>query len=169
MNTHDLYTNLWPDKNEQFFPNLLIQHRQQIGTSCVSTGLSLLTKEEPSNVRNQINTQDPISWSRYLQTHGMKLAYCSTDFRRLQHYVKELLRIDDLFTISTYSSLSPGEIGAEPDENGWICGSHFVVLYKSTVYDTRWDTPLQLQEYPDNQRYIKRIFRIVPANHERGL
>ena len=80
-----------------FFRDLSLTHHVQIGGSCVSTGLSLLTGEEPISIRSQLNTQDPVSWSRYLQRHGMKLAYCSTDLRRLRHYVDELLAHDDLF------------------------------------------------------------------------
>jgi hypothetical protein len=134
-----------------------------------STGLSLLTGEEPTAVRAQLNTQDPVSWSKYLQRHGMKLAYCSTDLRRLRHYADELLAHDDLFTISTYSPGEPDEIGEEPDGSGWICGSHFVVLHRDTVYDTRFAHPVALRDYCDLNRYVKRLFRVVPASHERGL
>ena len=152
-----------------FFHDLCLTHRVQIGGSCVSTGLSLLTGEEPVEVRAQLNTQDPISWSRYLQRHGMKLAYCSTDLRRLQYYVDELLAHDDLFTLSTYSPSNPLDIAEEPDSSGWICSSHFVVLHRDTVYDTRFAHPIPLRDYCDRNRYVKRMFRVVPAAHSRGL
>ena len=152
-----------------FFRDLSLTHRVQIGGSCVSTGLSLLTGEEPVSIRPQLNTQDPVSWSRYLQRHGMKLAYCSTDLRRLRHYVEELLAHDDLFTLSTYSPGNPLDIGDEPDSSGWICSSHFVVLHRDQVYDTRFAHPVPLRDYCDLNRYVKRLFRVVPADHARGL
>lgn len=166
----DAHTACWsPPEAAPHFHHLRLTHRVQIGGSCVSTGLSLLTGEEPVAVRAQLNTQDPVSWSRYLQRHGMKLAYCSTDLRRLRHYVGELLAHDDLFTLSTYSPGNPHDIGAEPDSSGWICSSHFVVLHRDQVYDTRYPHPVALREYGDLDRYIKRLFRVVPANHARGL
>lgn len=166
----DAHTLLWsPPEHTPHFHHLRLTHRVQIGGSCVSTGLSLLTGEEPVEVRAQLNTQDPVSWSRYLQRHGMKLAYCPTDLRRLHHYVDELLAHDDLFTLSTYSPGNPLDIGEEPDSSGWICGSHFVVLHGDMVYDTRYPHPIPLREYEDLNRYVKRLFRVVPADHERGL
>jgi hypothetical protein len=166
----DAHSACWsPPEAEPHFRHLRPTHRVQIGGSCVSTGLSLLTGEEPVAVRAQLNTQDPVSWSRYLQRYGMKLAYCPTDLRRLRHYADELLAHDDLFTISTYSSTNPLDIGAEPDGSGWICGSHFVVLHRDTVYDTRFAHPVALRDYDDLDRYVKRLFRVVPASHARGL
>ena len=155
--------------NGPYFHKLSIQHRKQIGGSCVSTGLSLLTNEEPKTIRDQINTQDPVSWSNYLKRFGMKLAYCPTDLRRLRHYKSQLLAINDLFAISTYSSSDPNEITQEPDGNGWVCGSHFVVLHRATVFDTRYDQPILLADYDDCERFVKRLFRVVPTEHERGL
>lgn len=166
----DAHTGLWSaPEAAPHFHHLRLTHRVQIGGSCVSTGLSLLTGEEPVEVRAQLNTQDPVSWSRYLQRHGMKLAYCPTDLRRLRHYVDELLAHDDLFTLSTYSPGNPLDIGEEPDSSGWICGSHFVVLHRDMVYDTRYPHPIPLSEYEDLNRYVKRLFRVVPAGHSRGL
>lgn len=166
----DAHTACWSTPEEHpYFHHLQLNHRVQVGGSCVSTGLSLLTGEMPAEIRNQLNTQDPVSWSHYLQRHGMKLAYCSTDLRRLRHYVDELLAHDDLFTLSTYSPGNPSSIGAEPDNEGWICGSHFVVLHRDTVYDTRFERPVALCEYCDLDRYVKRLFRVVPASHVRGL
>ena len=170
MPDFDPSSSLWPDgPGQPFFAQLNIVHRQQVGGTCVSTGLSLLTGESPAAVRQQINTQNPVSWSVYLQAHGMKLAYCPTDLRRLKHYVPELLAHHDLFTLSTYSPLDAQTIGSDPDSSGWVCGSHFVVLYQDTVYDTRWSQPVALRDYPDLERYVKRMFRVVPVNHPRGL
>jgi hypothetical protein len=166
----DAHSACWvPPEPTPYFQALHITHRVQVGGSCVSTGLSLLTREDPVDVRAQLNTQDPVSWSRYLQGHGMKLAYCSTDLRQLRHYVDELLVHDDLFTISTYSPGNPRDIGADPDPSGWVCGSHFVVLHRDMIYDTRAPHPVSLRQFGDLYRYVKRLFRVVPASHARGL
>jgi len=166
----DHSTALWsPPEATPHFHGLRLAHRVQIGGSCVSTGLSLLTGEDPSQVRPQLNTQDPVSWSRYLQGHGMKLAYCPTDLRRLRHYVSELLAHDDLFTLSMYSPTDARHIGAEPDASGWVCGSHFVVLHRDMVYDTCCQAPVPLRDYGNLDHYVKRLFRVVPAQHARGL
>lgn len=154
---------------EKFTHGLELKHRRQVGGTCVSTGLSVITQEEPKAIREVINTQDPVSWSQYLKGHNLKLAYCPSDFRRLENYADDLLRLDDLFTISTYSPGDPLAIGADPTEGGWVCGSHFVILHRDTVYDTRFSSPIKLREYEDLGRYIKRIFRVVPEGHARGL
>lgn len=169
---YDLISMLWSEAGDEgalWFQDLVLTHRQQVGGSCVSTGLSMLTGEKPVQVRDRINTQDPVSWSRYLQPHGFKLAYCPTDLRRLRHYVDELLSLKGLFVICTYSPSSPLQIGGEPDEDGWVCGSHFVLLHRDTMYDTRFARPVLLRNYADSSRYVKRIFRVVPAWHVRGL
>lgn len=166
----DLSSRLWSGSPATpFFQDRTLHHRRQVGGSCVSTGLSLLTGDLPADIRTRINTQDPVSWSRYLTGHGLKLAYCPSDFRRLRHYVDDLLRLDDLFTLSTYSPSHPLDIGADPDEDGWVCSSHFVVLHRDTMYDTRFEAPVRLRDYADRDSYIKRIFRVVPATHERGI
>lgn len=166
----DLKSRLWPDRNgPSWFRDLDIGHDMQFGGSCVATSLGLLTGEDPDIIREAINTQDPVSWSHYLQGYGMKLAYCPTDLRRLRHYAKELLALDDLFAISTYSSTDPADIGREPDSRGWICGSHLALLHRSRVHDTRLAAPVPLNEYADLDCYVKRVFRVVPVEVVRGL
>lgn len=169
---YDLASTLWTEAGDEakfWFRDLVLTHRRQVGGSCVSTGLSLLTGQAPTEVRDRINTQDPVSWSRYLQPHGFKLAYCPTDLRRLKHYVDDLLALDGLFVICTYRPGNPLQIGEEPDEDGWICRSHFVLLHRDKVYDTRFEHPVKLEDYLDASRYVKRLFRVVPAWHARGL
>ena len=57
----------------------------------------------------------------------MKLAYCTTVCRRLEHYLPELLEMDDLFTITFYCCYGNAEmIVSEPDARGKIMGSHIV-------------------------------------------
>ena len=163
----DQHADLWPDgAGENFYPQLKLAHRVQIGGSCVSTSLSLLTGEAPAAIRQQINTQSPVSWSRYLHHYGMQFAYCAHDFRKLKYYVGDLLTLDDLFALSTYSPVNPLHIGSEPDNSGWVCGSHFVLLLRGMVHDTRFPEPVRLSGYCDLDRYVKRIFRIVPAAHD---
>jgi hypothetical protein len=74
-----------------------------------------------------------------------------------------------LFLVSTYSSTNPLDIGAEPDAKGWVTGSHLVLVHRSRVYDTRHYAPCELDAYVDLDRYVKRIFRVVPLHHPRGL
>ena len=128
---------LWRhSRQENDYRDLPLTRRRQIGGTRVSTGLSLLTGEEPRTIRDQINTQDPVSWSDYLVGHGMKLAYCSTDRRRLKLFLPEMLAIDDLFAIGIYSPADLEDIGRAPDPSGWICGFHFVLLQRDAIYDT---------------------------------
>jgi hypothetical protein len=161
---------LWPaGASEKYFSSLLIEHRSQVGGTCVPTGLSLLTGDNPETVREQVNTQDPFSWSQYLSTHKMKLAYCPTDLRRLKYFIPEMLAIDDLFAIGIYSPENVLGIGREPDEKGWICGSHFILMHRDKIFDTARDKPITAAKYPRLGCYVKRIFRILPHWHSRGL
>lgn len=170
MPDFDHASGLWSAASqERFFQDLILQHREQIGGTCVSTGLSLLTGEAPTFLREHINTQDPVSWSHYLSLHGMKLAYCPTDLRRLKYYMPEMLAIDDLFAIGIYSSENVLAIGRDPDASGWICGSHFILLHRDTVYDTALEDAVPASSYHRLDSYVKRIFRVLPSNHPRGL
>jgi hypothetical protein len=167
---YDTSNALWSANDAvSWFHDYPLVHRLQQGGSCVSTCLSLLTQMEPELIRPWINTQNPVSWSQFLTPFGLKLAYCPTDFRRLRHYAAELADLDDLFLVSTYSSTDPLNIGAEPDADGWVTGSHVVALHRSQVYDTRHYTPCELSTYVDLDRYVKRLFRVVPVHHPRGL
>jgi hypothetical protein len=166
---HDPNSDIWwPAEPEPHFPSLVLKHRLQKGGTCVSTALSLLTGEDPTTIRKQTNTQNPITWSRYLQSYGMKLAYCATDLRRLRYYVAELLAHDDLFAISTYSLTDPRHIGADPEHDGWVCSSHFFLLHRGTVFDTAKRGPVELTRYGGLGCYVKRMFRVVPVGHARG-
>jgi hypothetical protein len=135
----------------------------------VSTVLAMLTGEDPKSIRPQINTQDPVSWSKCLQAHGMKLAFCSTDCRRLRHYLEDLLALDDLFTLSYYSPTEPAAICSDPDEDGWICGSHIVLLHRDQILDSASGVCSDVREHPGMEHFTKRIFRVVPSDFPRGL
>lgn len=162
---------LWnPSHGGPFFRERQLTHRQQVGGTCVSTSLAVITGEEPETFQGEsLNTQDPVSWSEALRPYGLKLAYCPTDLRRLQHYREELLALDDLFLLCYYSPDDPCTIAAEPDETGWICSSHVITLHRSMIYDTRYDRPFEANRYGCWGKFTKRIFRVVPLDHPRGL
>jgi hypothetical protein len=129
----------------------------------------MLTGQEPEAIRPQINTQDPVSWSDYLLGHGMKLAYCPCDCRRMIHYLDDLLALDDLFTLSYYIPVDPADICSDPDHNGWVCGSHIVLLHRDQILDPATGTKTMAKNHSGMQRFTKRIFRVVPSDHPRGL
>jgi hypothetical protein len=147
----------------------------QIGPTCVSNSLSLLTlgaarPEDFQGEASGVNTQDPVTWSHALKRFGKKLAYTSSDTRRLRWYVPELLRLDDIFTVSYYT----GDFTSDPSDDGWVCGSHIVVVAGGMLYDScRDDSPTALGSPFFDELYgckfLKRIFRVVPADYPSEL
>ena len=99
---YDAISPLWPQSNESFFRDSTFRLIRQSGPHCVSTVLAMLTGTSPETFQGRINTQDPVSWSEALRQWGMKLAYCPADVRKLKYYMKELVALDDLFTLSYY-------------------------------------------------------------------
>jgi len=164
-------SHLWPDPQENYFRDREFTPQQQIGPTCVATTLSVLTNQPVSTVQAfGINTQDPVSWSEYLSNYGMKLAYCPTDVRKLRFYMHELISLNDLFLISYYSLRSNADqILGEPDENGFLTGSHIVTLHKNMILDTANGYSNQAIDHACNNAHTKRIFRVVPDHHHRGL
>lgn len=135
----------------------------------MSTVLAMLGGDAPERYQGIVNTQDPVSWSEALHDAGMKLAYCPTDCRKLKHYLDELVQLDDLFTLSYYTSLDRDVILGEPDERGWIAGSHVVILHRGAVLDPASGTAFDARAHHCNEYHTKRIFRVVPRDHARGL
>ena len=166
---HDLNSDLWPDPAEHFFRDATFKPMRQIGPRCVATVLAMLSGTTPQTFAGRINTQDPASWSRALQPFGMKLAYCPTDVRKAKFYVPELLRLDDLFTVSYYTATDPPSILADPDAEGWAGGSHIVILHRDQVLDPATGTRHPATHWSGAGKHTKRIFRVVPADHARGL
>lgn len=161
---------LWPHANEGFFRDRKLRAVRQDGPRCVSTVLGILTGEPPKRFQvPEVNTQDPVSWSEALHGWGMKLAYCPTDVRRVGHYIEELVRLDDLFTLSYYTTLDPAVILGEPDRHGWVTGSHIVVLHRGSILDPASGSQGDAREHPCIDYHTKRIFRVVPHDHARGL
>ena len=163
-------TSLWDESDqEKYFQKLNIHLQQQSGPHCVSTCLAMMANTFPETFQGKINTQDPISWSDSLMPFGMKLAYCPTDIRKLTWYIPELLRLDDLFLLCYYTSLDPATLLGDPNEEGWICGSHVVVLHRRNIFDPMRAEPCELVRHSSPEMHTKRIFRIVPTDHFRGL
>ncbi|NLF17927.1 MAG: hypothetical protein GX595_11820 [Lentisphaerae bacterium] len=131
--------------------------------------LAMLTDARPEDFQGRINTQDPASWSEALHVAGMKLAYCPTDARKLKHYMQELVRLDDLFTLSYYTSLDHDVILGEPNDRGWIVGSHIVILHRGVILDPASGSSEDALGHECGDYHTKRIFRVVPQNHPRGI
>lgn len=162
---------IWNDvDNTKYYANKdfkLAPQEAQKGAGCVAIALAIVTQTTKQSLFvDTINTQDPVSWSEALKPFGMKLAYCAVDIRRVKHYMDELLLLDDLFLISYYTDRR-GKFTDEPDKTGWVCGSHIIVLHRDTIFDAGKSTPAK--EHACNEYHTKRIFRIVPLNHPRGL
>jgi len=135
----------------------------------VSTTLAMLTGKTPEDFQGKMNTQDPYSWSQVLQPYGIKLAYCPSDIRKLKFYMNELVAMDDLFTLSYYTSTDGEDILGDPDSKGWITGSHIVILHRDQIFDPATGTMTPAFEHYCNDYHTKRIFRTVPSDHPRGL
>ena len=162
-------TALWPNETDAFFRGRGLHSRVQEGATCVATSLAIVSGCEPAEFRD-VNTQNPVEWSDALRRFGMKLAYLPTDIRPVKFYIDELLRYDDLFVIGFYSNRDGREaILRTLDENGWLCASHMVVLHRDQIYDPARGTNVEARLYDRLDSHTKRIFRVVPADHPRGL
>lgn len=166
---YDRTSKLWTDASESFFRDLDISPLRQSGPHCVSTVLAILSRSAPKDFQGRINTQDPVSWSEALYPFGMKLAYCPTDVRKVKFYLPELLELDDLFTVSYFTPTNAQQILADPGPDGWVCGSHIVVLHRGSVLDPASGRRLPARECPGLELHTKRIFRVVPAGYRRGM
>lgn len=166
---YDATSPLWQRTDESFFRERSFRVIRQCGRHCVSTALAILTGETPEYFQGRINTQDPVSWSEALREFGMKLAYCPTDIRKMKHYMRELVDLDDLFTLSYYTTTDPKAILGEPDDSGWLTASHIVILHRSSILDPGSGAETDAFNHECNNLHTKRIFRVVPANHPRGL
>jgi hypothetical protein len=180
---YNRHTPLWRDRDGAprgpFFRSEHARFLEQRGTiqtgpRCVSHSLSLLTLGEASPAQFQtdkeegaesgVNTQCPVSWSAALKKYGRKLAYCSVDVRRFRHIAGELAELDDLFTVSYYC----GDFTAEPRDDGFICGSHIVVVVGRFLFNSadgsRTDITTPEFDHRYGDYYLKRVFRVVPVD-----
>lgn len=171
-------------RNFQYIPRSTdFEYRNQVGPTCISTCLAILiqglSKENEKisimDVRKNINTQSPRTWSAFLeQKTGYKLAYCNFDRRHVEHYREELKKLDDLFLVSWYSS--EGNFGEKrkDKEAVWTGGSHVVIWYRNEIFDTKPDfsSSLRSEDYFSGDRSkksVKRIFRVVAPWSKHGL
>ena len=164
---YDKSSELWPDSNERFFSNRELHVIRQSGPHCVSTSLAILTGADPSEFQGIVNTQDPISWSDTIRDWGMQFAYCPTDARKLRFYIPELIELDDLFTLSYYTK--EDKILQDPDDSGWVCGSHIVVMHRDRILDPATGMEMMASDHHCNKCHTKRIFRVVPKSYRRRL
>ena len=165
---------IWDCSDESYFDTININHKQQVGPSCVATTLSLIVESfgftaKPDYFKARTNSQSPQSWSDSLKEFGLQLAYCNTDVRRLSYLVDELKSYNDLFLISFYSQDPP----FDTDVNGKLCTAHIVTLHNDTIYDTAKPSSsggvCKIGSYSRLDRPVKRIFRVLPLGHERCL
>ena len=162
---------LWQGNDGPWFHDMELEHIKQVGPSCVPTTLAMLANAAGGDVSVEkmkllINTQAPHTWSNALKKFGMQLAYCNNDQRELCHYIEELVRMDDLFLLSFYSSQPP----RHPDQNGKLCTAHIVTMCRDEIIDTaKWEGTISAENYPRNGNITKRRFRVVPLGHERCL
>ena len=166
---HDRNAPLWPNDTDSFFRDRRLTPRSQAPKQCVATTLAMLADRDPEHFVGRINTQDPRTWSAALAEWGMRLAYCPTDARQLRHYRDELLRLDDLFTVSYYTPADPHDILRPPSADGWVCGSHVVLLHRGTILDPQGGYDLPASDHGCWDHHTKRIFRVVPAGYPHTL
>jgi len=161
---------LWSGPPETYFQDRLIQPIEQIGPHCVSTVLAMLSGATPERFQGVVNTHDPVSWSDALRDYGLKLASCPHDNRRVKFYAPELVALNDLFTVSYFTPSEPAEVWEDPrPKDGWVCGSHIVILQGGEIIDPARGDRVPALEHRGMEKFTKRIFRVVPANHPRGL
>jgi len=161
---------LWNGQPETYFRNRPIQPIEQDDSHCVSTVLAMLSGATPERFQGVVNTQDPVSWSEALKQYGLKLAYCPSDNRKVRFYIPELVALNDLFTISYFIPTGPADVLRDPrPSDGWVCSSHIVILQGEDIIDPAQGDRVRAIGHRCMQRFTKRIFRVVPVNHPRGL
>jgi len=107
----------------------------------------------------KLNTEDPVSWSEALRPFDMKLAYVPYDQRKLRYFMAELVGLADPFLLSYYSGLSL-DILRDPDEYGWVCESHVVILHRNHIVDPALGESRPAFDHWYNGFHTKRIFRL---------
>ncbi len=142
-----------------------IQIIKQAPKKCVATCLAMLTHQNP-DIFDSVDKDDPYSWSVALKPYNLKLVYCNTQPITLKHYRDELEELNDLFLIGLYTSDKVNQITAPLNKKGTNGSSHLVLLKGQTVYDP--NEAIYHLEYFD-EYHVKRIFRVVPLDYERGL
>jgi hypothetical protein len=166
---YDAHSGLWPQVGESFFRDRIFIPQRQVGPHCVATTLAMMTGQTPNEFMGKMNTQNPATWSDALAPWQMQLAYCPTDVRKVKFYIDELIHLDDLFTISYYTTTDAGRILADPNERGWVTGSHVVLFHREYILDPASGQRVLAREHHGMECYTKRIFRVVPRGYPRCL
>lgn len=173
MKEADSNCHLWSTRQQEeqdlSFAGWKVTPHVQASRQCVRTVLGMLTGRAPEEFDQIVNTQDPVSWSDALERDGMKLAYCANDVRKLKHYADELISLNGLFTLSYYTSASNHILRDPHPKTQWLCSSHIVILHGSLIYDPASGEAVPLKEHKCLECHTKRIFRVVPLSHPRGL
>lgn len=163
---HNPTCEMWSPDDGHFFPDLEIHHRMQDSGACVPTTLAMLAGAAPADFMGpHLNTQDPRTWSDALIPYGMKLAYVPCDVRQLAYYMEELIGLDDAFLLSYYLH----DLHVSPSQDGKLGPSHIVLLYRDKIHDAMMGGPMEAMSHQCLRRHTKRIFRVVPSDHPRGL
>ena len=160
---------LWPDESQRFFPSFVIHSTVVPGCFSIASIIASLTGGELEAIMDRIQANDPRSWSMVLQEFGMKLAFCPTDVRRVIHYLDELVALNDVFILTFYTPERPPRILAEPDNLGWVCGMHSVLVVRDMIYDPYLDVRQRIYAHHCRHFHTKSIFRVVPARCPRGI
>lgn len=137
----------------------IIMQKQERG-ACVPTCLAAIAGVQPSQFYD-VDSQDPRTWSSALLPYGVRLEYCPNDSRAVRHYHDELSK--GLWLVGYYLDYP---VPLNPDEHGWLCGSHLVVVHAGCVYDPSSDYLCSLGAHISSGRPTKRIFRVVPIDAE---
>lgn len=166
---YDSHSALWPTQGEIFFRDREFVPQRQVGPHCVATTLAMLTGATPDEFMGKMNTQNPATWSDALAPWQMQLAYCPTDVRKVKFYIDDLLHRDDVFTISYYMTLDAARILADPNERGWVTGSHVVMLHREYILDPASGQRVLARDHHGMEYHTKRIFRVVPLGYQRKL
>ena len=85
-------------------------------------------------------------------------------------FAPDLVALNDFFTMSYFTSPEPAEVWKAPrPKDGWICGSHIVILQGGDIIDPAQGDRVPTRGNHSVERFMERIFRVVLADHVRGL
>lgn len=130
--------------------NPLVQEKRR----CLATCLGMISRQDPKVFYN-VNVNNPIEWSKALMPFGLKLAYCPTTVKLLEHYIEELTTYNGLFLIGVYT----GDIDNFDDTEK--VKSHAIILENDHIIDPLMGKKIN-HEFSQNVNFpVKRLFRVV--------
>lgn len=101
---------------------------------------------------------------------GQGVVLCDNKLTMSTLYAPEPVALNDFFTMSYFTPPGPAEVWKDPrPRDGWICGSHIVILQGGDIVDPARGDRVPALGHHSMERFTKRIFRVVPADHARGL